>query len=68
MPQPTTARGVTFIVAPRREQLVEIASLVDAGALRPIVDTVLPLARARDAHERGRSGHTRRKIVLEVLA
>jgi NADPH:quinone reductase-like Zn-dependent oxidoreductase len=68
MPQPTTARGVTFIVAPRREQLVEIASLVDAGALRPIVDTVLPLARARDAHERGRSGHTRGKIVLEVLA
>jgi len=60
------ARGVFFIVESNREQLTEMAGLIDKGLLRPIVAEVLPLARAREAFKHGASGHTRGKIVLAV--
>ena len=60
------ARGIYFIVEPSRAQLVEIARLIDAGQIRPVLDVVLPLARAREAFERGLAGHVRGKIVLRV--
>ncbi len=59
-------RGIFFIVEPSRAQLVEIARLIDAGEIRPVLDAVLPLARAREAFERGLAGHVRGKIVLRV--
>ncbi|WCB95342.1 Narbonolide/10-deoxymethynolide synthase PikA2, modules 3 and 4 [Baekduia alba] len=63
------ARGVRVaapLVEPDRLALTEIAALVEAGALRPVIDTVLPLAEARRAHELGESGRTTGKIVLTV--
>lgn len=59
-------RPVWFIVQPNREQLVTIGALIDEGKVRPIIDTVLPLAQARQAYEQGAKGHTRGKIVLRV--
>jgi NADPH:quinone reductase-like Zn-dependent oxidoreductase len=56
-----------FVVQPNREQLVQIGELIDAGRIRPIIDTVLPLAQARQAYEQGARGHTRGKIVLRVV-
>lgn len=46
--------------------LVEIAGLVDSGRVKTVIDTVLPLAEARRAHELSAQGHARGKIVLEV--
>ncbi|HTB18091.1 MAG TPA: NADP-dependent oxidoreductase [Bryobacteraceae bacterium] len=60
------ARGLFFIVEPNREQLEELAKLIDAGSLKVIVASVQPLARARDAFELALKGHTRGKIVLQV--
>ena len=40
--------------------------LIEAGKIRPIVDRVLPLAEARAAHERMRSGEHIGKILLSV--
>src|SRR5215467_15623749 len=60
-------RPAWFIVEPNREQLIQIGTLIDAGHLRPILDTVLPLAQARQAYEQGAKGHTRGKIVLRVV-
>ena len=65
-PREQGARGVFFIVEPDRDQLEEMAKLIDAGALKSIVAAVVPLARARDAFEMGLKGHTRGKIVLQV--
>ncbi len=48
----------------RREWLPRLA----AGQLRPIVDSVLPLAEARAAHERMEQNLNLGKIVLEVRA
>jgi NADPH:quinone reductase-like Zn-dependent oxidoreductase len=60
-------RPVWFVVEPNREQLIQIGALIDAGNLRPIVETVLPLSQARQAYEQGSRGHTRGKIVLRVV-
>ncbi len=65
-PGEPSVRGVFFIVEPNREQLIEIAHLIDEGTLKPVIAEVLPLARAREAFEHGAAGHNRGKIVLKV--
>jgi NADPH:quinone reductase-like Zn-dependent oxidoreductase len=59
-------RGVEFIVEPNRAQLIEIARLIETGALRVIVEATFPLPEARAAFERGLGGHNRGKLVLRV--
>lgn len=59
-------RGQFLSSHPSGAQLAEIAGLIDAGQVKPIVDKVLPLAEARQAHELSQSHHTRGKIVLRV--
>jgi NADPH:quinone reductase-like Zn-dependent oxidoreductase len=60
------ARGLFFIVEPDREQLEEMAKLIDAGSLKVVVAGVFPLAQAREAFEARALGHNRGKIVLQV--
>jgi len=59
-------RSTFFSAHSSSSQLSEIAKLVDAGKLKPIVETVLPLFDARRAHELSETGHARGKIVLKV--
>ena len=59
-------RSAFFSAHPSSSQLSEIAKLVDAGKLKPVVETVLPLSEARQAHELNETGHARGKIVLKV--
>jgi NADPH:quinone reductase-like Zn-dependent oxidoreductase len=58
--------AVYFVVAPSREQLVEIARLVDGGQLRVTVAEVFALSDARAAFERAQQHHGAGKIVLQV--
>ena len=58
--------GVYFIVEPNRDQLTSIASLVDAGELRPPSIETFPLAAARDAFARSLEPGRRGKVVLAV--
>ena len=46
--------------------LAEIAKLIDDGKVKTVVETVLPLAEVRRAHELSETGHARGKIVLKV--
>ncbi|MFE9844596.1 NADP-dependent oxidoreductase [Streptomyces goshikiensis] len=55
------------LVEPDLAGLREIAALADQGLLKPLVDTVLPLAEAAKAHEIGERGRTTGKIVLTVV-
>lgn len=58
-----------FIVQPNRDQLVEIASLIDAGRMRPEVDTVLALADAEAAYRRTNGTRPHRgKAVIAVAS
>jgi NADPH:quinone reductase-like Zn-dependent oxidoreductase len=56
-----------FVVEPNREQLVELARLVDGGDLRPAVDSVFALADARAAFERSLAPGKRGKVVLRIV-
>lgn len=47
-------------------QLEEVGRLLDAGTIRVAVDSIFPLAGARQAHERAAKGHIRGKLVLAV--
>ena len=47
-------------------QLAELASLLDSGTVRVVIDSSFPLAQAASAHERAARGHTQGKIVLTV--
>ncbi|WP_327255067.1 NADP-dependent oxidoreductase [Streptomyces sp. NBC_01244] len=55
------------LVEPDYAGLKAIAALVAEGRLRPVIDTVLPLAEAAKAHEIGEQGRTTGKIVLTVV-
>ena len=55
-----------FVVEPDHEQLLELGALVDAGELRPEVDSVFPLTEARAAFERVAAPGKRGKVVLEI--
>lgn len=57
-------RNAFFIVGANAAQLGELARLIDAGQLRPVVDEVFPLARAREAYEHRPQ---RGKAVLQVV-
>ncbi len=62
--QGVRAGGV--VIQPNARQLTEIAKLIDAGKVKPILAKVMPLSQAREAHELSQTGHTRGKIVLKV--
>ena len=51
---------------PSGAQLAEIAKIIDAGQLAPVIDRILPLSEVRRAHELSKSGHTHGKIVLRI--
>jgi NADPH:quinone reductase-like Zn-dependent oxidoreductase len=55
-----------FVVEPNREQLLELARLVDEGNVRPAIDSVFPLNEARSAFERVMLPGKRGKIVLRI--
>jgi NADPH:quinone reductase-like Zn-dependent oxidoreductase len=63
---PDGVTGTYFVVEPDHEQLVELARLADAGAVRPTIDSVFPLADAGTAFERVMAPGKRGKVVLEI--
>jgi NADPH:quinone reductase-like Zn-dependent oxidoreductase len=70
-PDPATAlqhgvRAAMTLVAPDGQRLAEIGKLIDAGKLRVVIDSELPLEQVAAAHERSESRHARGKIILRV--
>ena len=59
-----TLHGI--LVRPEQRRLEAIDRMVSSGDLRPIIDQVLPLEEAVQAHRRLESGHGHGKIVLVV--
>jgi NADPH:quinone reductase-like Zn-dependent oxidoreductase len=71
-PAPEIAQeyGVRYayvFIEPNPAVLAELAQLIDAGKLRAVVETILPLAEARRGQEISQSGHARGKIALQVV-
>ncbi len=68
-PEEAAARRVTVSMTQVRSngaQLKELGRLLDNHTLHVAIDSVFPLAEARNAHQRAAQGHIRGKIVLTV--
>ena len=59
-------RGVTLRAAPYAKVLKDLASLIDAKKVKPVVSQTFPLADFAKALEQIATRHTRGKIVLQV--
>jgi NADPH:quinone reductase-like Zn-dependent oxidoreductase len=60
-------KAAFFIVEPSRQQLTELARLIDAGILRPIVSEVVPMVTAAEAFLVSKKAAPG-KVVLRVLS
>jgi NADPH:quinone reductase-like Zn-dependent oxidoreductase len=60
-------RGVVILVTPNAGQLTEIAALVDAGKVKPVIEAVFALREADKAQQLGETNRARGKIVLRVV-
>src|SRR6266700_1376680 len=59
-------RGAAISVHPDADDLAEIAHLIDAGKIKPVVTQVLPLSEAIEAQQQAATHHTRGKLVLRI--
>lgn len=59
----TLRRYVSF---PKRQDLVDVAGLLEAGRLAPVIDRVFPLAETPAAIRHIETGHVRGKDVVTV--
>jgi NADPH:quinone reductase-like Zn-dependent oxidoreductase len=55
-----------LFMQPNGEQLAEIGQLMEAGALRPVLDKVFPFAQVNEALAYVESGRARGKVVVKV--
>ncbi|MCO4745818.1 MAG: zinc-binding dehydrogenase, partial [Proteobacteria bacterium] len=44
----------------------ELAKLVEAGQVRPVVDREFPLEAIAEAHQYGETGRIRGKVVIDI--
>src|SRR5438128_4114088 len=58
--------GAAISVHPDAADLTEIARLIDAGKINPIVTQILPLSEAIAAQQQAATHHTRGKVVLRI--
>ncbi|MFI5139376.1 MAG: NADP-dependent oxidoreductase [Sphingobacteriales bacterium] len=59
-------QGVQYMAQSVPENLKQLAELIDAGKLKPVIAEILPLKEIVKAHQLSEGGHTRGKIVLRV--
>ena len=59
-------KGAFFIVETRREQLIELAKLIDAGKIWPIISEVFPLEKADQAYFPAQKKAVPGKFVIRV--
>ncbi|KAL2135539.1 hypothetical protein VTI74DRAFT_8145 [Chaetomium olivicolor] len=60
------SRAIWFIVEPLGSNLAEISELIEAGRVRPTVDSVWEFADFKKAFEKLDLGHAKGKIVIKV--
>ena len=56
----------TVVVESWREDLETLNRLVESGQLKPVIDSIYPLADSEAAYQRNRTGHCRGKVVIDL--
>ena len=59
------ARYFRFLTESDGQALAQVAALVDAGAVRPVIDRIFPYEQAPQAFDYLMQGHARGKVVLD---
>jgi len=59
-------RGANVIRTPDGSGMAELTALCEAGALRPVVDSVFALEDIARAHQKSEAGHAAGKIAIQV--
>jgi len=59
-------RGVAFRCAPKASVLEDLAKLIDAKKIRPVVSQTFPLSEVAKAQEQIATRHTRGKLVFQI--
>jgi NADPH:quinone reductase-like Zn-dependent oxidoreductase len=59
-------QGEQYMAGSFPVQLKQLAELIDAGKIKPVIAQVMPLKDAAKGHQLSEEGHTRGKIVLKV--
>ncbi len=67
LPVVSSKRSRLIAVQPSGDDLTYLGHLAAEGKLRPVIDRVFPLPEAKAAHNHSEQGHTRGKIVLQVI-
>jgi NADPH:quinone reductase-like Zn-dependent oxidoreductase len=60
-------RTAAYMAQSRTTDLQQIADLIDAAIVIPVISRVFPLKDAAEAHRVGEKGHMRGKMVLQVV-
>ncbi|RYP29798.1 hypothetical protein DL767_006539 [Monosporascus sp. MG133] len=60
------AKSLFFIVDPYGKNLKEIATLIEAGKVKPLVDSVWEMNDFQKAFERLEEGHAKGKIIIKI--
>lgn len=60
------AKYYRFLTESRGDQLMEITTLVDAGRIRPVIDSTVPFSAAQSGFARVGSGRAKGKVVIEI--
>jgi NADPH:quinone reductase-like Zn-dependent oxidoreductase len=50
------------------DHLRSLGALIDEGRIKPVINTVLPLSRIREAQDQVQTGHTRGKVIMKFDA
>ncbi|SPO06336.1 related to zinc-binding oxidoreductase [Cephalotrichum gorgonifer] len=62
----TPAKSVFFIVTSLGSQLAEISKLIDAGGIKPLVDSVFEFEQFQEAFDKVESRKTAGKVIIKV--
>jgi alcohol dehydrogenase len=49
------------------DQLGHIAKLIEAGAIRPVIDRVFPFESTREALVYVETGHAKGKVIIKII-
>lgn len=60
-------RGKSHLSLPNEKDMAFLQELIEQGQLHPMIEKVYPLDQIMDAHRHVENGHTKGKVVVEIL-